>query len=59
MPCYEQLIDWNQSGKCETNSNTRLKKIKSTSLLEFFEDTHIGTSYKSLDHTEYSSVKNT
>lgn len=30
MPCYEQLKDWNQSGKCETNSNTRLKKIKST-----------------------------
>lgn len=30
MPCYEQLKDWNQSGKCETKSNTRLKKIKST-----------------------------
>lgn len=30
MPCYEQLKDWNQSGKCETDSNTKLKKIKLT-----------------------------
>lgn len=35
MPCYEQFKDWNQSGKCET----RLKKIKSTQLPEFFENT--------------------
>lgn len=39
MPCYEQLKDWNQSGKCETDSNTRLKKIKLTLLLEFIENT--------------------
>lgn len=39
MPYYEQLKDWNRSGKCETHSNTRLKKIKSTQLLEFFENT--------------------
>ena len=39
MPCYEQLKDWNQSGKCKTDSNTRLKKIKLTLLLEFIENT--------------------
>lgn len=35
MPCYKQFKDWNQSGKWET----RLKKIKWTQLLEFFENT--------------------
>lgn len=27
MPCYEQLKDWNQSGKSDINGNTRFKKI--------------------------------